>query len=355
MLMARRRNLVVLLGVLLAAAAIAVVAYWHWHAAPEAVRLLPESDTILYVDLRPIRLATSLGKTPAAPDDPDYRQFVAETGFNFERDLDQLAVGVVAPNWATQGPLPPPDTRSSEVLVGHFDTQRVADYLKKLARNTESYRGIDIVSIPHQGRTVRVAIVTVNEVAISNVDDPETIRGMIDRARTAGSPFGGPELVQRHFKDVPFGSLAWGLARIPASVQGDSMPALPLEGGISMGVFPPGSILVASLRYKIGIDVQATTITPDAAAAQQIADKMNAYLGIFRSLQAGAEGTDADVKALFDSLSVEQHDAKVTISARVPPGFIQKALTPPPAVTETPAPQPAPQPTAKPKRRGGRK
>ncbi len=351
--MARRRNLVVVAGVLLAAGAIAFVAYWHWHAAPEAVRLLPESDTILYVDVRPIRLATGWGKNTSGPEDPDYKEFVQETGFRVERDLDQVAMGVVAPNWATQGPLPPPDVRSSEVLVGRFDAQKIAAYLKKLARAVENYRGIDIFSIPHQGRTVRVAIMTVNEVAVTNLDDPQAIRSMIDRARSAGSPFGGPELVQKHYHDVPFGSLAWGLAKIPDSVQGDSMPALPIEGGISLGAFPPGSVVVASLRYKGAIDLEATTITRNAATAQQIAEKLNAYLAIFRSLQAGAEGTDPDVKSLFDSLHVQQQDDHVTVGATVPPGFIQKALTPPPAMEAAP---PAPEKSeAKPRKGAKRK
>lgn len=352
----RRRNLAVLIGVLVAAAAIAFVVYWHWHAPPEAVRLLPESDTILYVDVRPVRLA--VGVSGSEPEDPDYRQFVAETGFDFKRDLDQVAMGVVAPNWATQGPLPPPDTRSSEILVGRFDAHKVAAYLKKLARSVDTYRDIEIYSIPHEGRTVRVAIVAVNEVAITNVDDPETIRGMIDRARRAAAPFGGPELVQQHYKEVPFGSLAWGLARIPVSVAGDSMPALPLQGGVSMGAFPPGSVIVASLRYKLGIAVQAVTITPSENEAQQIADKLNAYLAIFRSLQSSsAVGPDPDVKKLFDSLRVERQNNKVVLEATVPPGFIQKALSGPAPVAQAPEATPAPEkpPAATKKKAQGRK
>jgi len=351
--MMRRRKLAVLIGVLVVTGAIAFIVYWHWHAPPEAVRLLPESDTVLYVDLRPVRLAVGTGASE--PEDPDYRQFVAETGFDFKRDLDQVAMGVVAPNWATQGPLPPPDTRSSEVLVGRFDAQKVGAYLKKMARSVDTYREIEIYSIPHEGRTVRVAIVAVNEVAITNVDDPETIRGMIDRARRAAAPFAGPELVQKYYKDVPFGSMAWGVARIPASVGGDSMPALPLQGGVSMGAFPPGSVIVASLRYKLGIAVQAATITPSEQEAQQIADKLAAYLAIFRSLQASsAVGPDPDVKKLFDSLRVERRENRVVVQARVPPGFIQKALSGPPPVA-APQPEEKPQPEEQPKKKAGKK
>lgn len=343
--MARRRNLVAVIVVLLVAAAIAVIVYWHGHAAPQAVRLLPESDTVIYLDLRPIRKVTDLGKKSTPPDDPDYRQFLAETGFDFERDLDQLAIGVVAPNWGATGPLPGSDIRSSEVFVGRFDARKIAAYLKKMAISVDSFRGVDIYSIPYQGHTVRAAILAVDQVAVTNVDDPETIRGIIERARTAGSPFGGPELVQQHYKDIPFGTVAWGLARIPASLREDSSPALPIEGGISMGLFPPGSVIVGSLQYKNGIALTAQTITPSNEEARRITDKFQAYLAIFQSLAGSeAQGTDPDVKALFDSLKAEQQGNKMILSATVPPGFLKKALTEPPA---PPAPAPAPEPPPK--------
>ncbi len=352
--MIRRRNLVVAIAVVLALGAIGVIVYWHWRGAPQAVRLLPESDTVIYLDLRPIRVATNMGSQATTPEDPEYQQFIADTGFNFERDLDQLAIGVVAPNWGASGPLPGNDIRSSEIFVGRFDAQRVTAYLKKLAGGSDTYRGVAIYSVPYQGHTVRAAILAVDEVAVTNVDDPETIRGIIDRAHTAGSPFGGPELVQQHFKEIPFGTVAWALARIPASLHDDSSPALPIEGGFSVGLFPPGSVIVASLRYKNGIALTADTITPSDEEAHRITDKFQAYLALFQSLAGSeAQGTDPDVKALFDSLKAEQQGTHMVLSATVPQGFIKKALTEPPP--PAPAPEPAqPQKTA-PKRKHGTK
>ena len=56
------------------------------HAPPDAVRLLPESDGVLYINLEPVRLLTDLGKTPPKDRDPQYEDFVRQTGFEFERD-----------------------------------------------------------------------------------------------------------------------------------------------------------------------------------------------------------------------------------------------------------------------------
>ena len=63
-------------------------------AAPDAVRLLPASDAVLYINLEPIRLLTDLGKNPPKNRDPQYEEFVRETGFEFERDLDKAALAI---------------------------------------------------------------------------------------------------------------------------------------------------------------------------------------------------------------------------------------------------------------------
>ncbi len=41
-------------------------------AAPDAVRLLPNSDAVLYINLEPIRLLTDIGKNPPKERDPQY-------------------------------------------------------------------------------------------------------------------------------------------------------------------------------------------------------------------------------------------------------------------------------------------
>ena len=57
--------------------------------------------------------------------------------------------------------------------MGHFDHQRVQAYLKKISQSVDSYEGIDIFNVPVEDRTVRVAILSIDTVAISNVPDPE--------------------------------------------------------------------------------------------------------------------------------------------------------------------------------------
>ena len=62
----RRKQLWVALAVVLViAGGIVTAILLRKRAAPDAVRLLPDSDAVLYINLEPIRLLTDLGKTSA--------------------------------------------------------------------------------------------------------------------------------------------------------------------------------------------------------------------------------------------------------------------------------------------------
>ncbi len=56
-------------------------------APPEVARLLPESDGIVYLNLRPMRAATHFDRHPVQHD-ADYQHFIDATGIEAERDLD---------------------------------------------------------------------------------------------------------------------------------------------------------------------------------------------------------------------------------------------------------------------------
>jgi hypothetical protein len=187
--MRSRRNIVwVAVAIVVIAGGIVTAVLLRSRAAPDAVRLLPESDAVLYVNLEPIRLLTDLGKKPPKERDPQYEEFVRQTGFEFERDLDKAAFAI---HYGVPLQGKPAETRYSEILQGHFDSARVSDYLRKLATQVERYRDYDIYDIPVEERTVRVALLGFDTAAASNVDSPEVIHGMIDSYKQAALPFTG--------------------------------------------------------------------------------------------------------------------------------------------------------------------
>ena len=339
----RRRTRLTILTVILIAAALAVIVILRSQAPPEAARLLPGANAFAYVDLKWVRRLDHLGHVPPVPHDPEYEAFIRETGFQFERDLDEAAFAI---HYAGTAEAPGPEMRFTEIFVGRWNSSRVGGYLSKLAQSVDDYRGVQIFNIPLQGRTLRVAMLAVGTVAVSNSDDPQVIRGIIDRSRKLASPFGGPSLLRRYYKQLPFGSLAWAIASNPAQLEGGAIANMLLPPGYSQLL--SGSVVVASARFLRAIHIRADAFYQDQERAAQLAEKTGALLTIFHGLQPTITATgpsDKDVKTFFDSLRLEQNKGRVTLTATVPLDFIKKVFAEPPPEAIPPEPQPAPQPS----------
>ncbi len=343
-----RRTFPIALAVVIVAAAVTLAVQLRKHAPPEPARLLPGADAFLYANFSWVR-KLSTNPLPAVSHDPEYERFIQETGIQFERDLEAVAFAVHYPaGWpggGTGGGAPEP--RFSEVFVGKFNGERLTNYLKHTAQSVEKYNSVDIFSIPLDGRTFRVAILSVDAVAASNHDDPNVIRGMVDRSRRLASPFGGPALLRRYYKQVQLASPVW----IVAHVQPASSPF-----GAWINIFSKPADVVISASYNPlhlplrtgALHLQAEAFTGSSDDAHNITDKLNVFLDMFHNAETsvGSPGSDADVKALFDSVQVRQEDSRVVLYATVPTGVFRKLLESPAAMPAAGSGAAAPAPLA---------
>ncbi len=319
-----RRRLLVPLIVVLIVAAVALIVTLRQHAPPETARLLPGADGFFYINLKWIRTFNATGQLLPVSRESEYQTFVEETGFQWERDLDQAAFAIHYPqSWGGGAAGSATEPRFSEVFVGRIDSGRLTAYLKKLSSSAEDYRGFDIYNIPFEGRTVRVAIFSYDSVAVSNHPNPEVIHGILDRSRKLASPFGGPWLLRKFYRQVPLASLSFAILRVKPE-----MNSFGTLGSWSL-LFPKPAVAVISARYLRALHLRAEAFTESAADARAITEKTSAFLSLFHAAEGsvGAHGTDPDVRTFFDSLKVEQSGDRAILTATVPPGFLRKALT----------------------------
>ncbi len=344
-----RRTFPIVLAVVVIAAAVTLAVQLRKHAPPEAARLLPGGDAFFYLNLSAARKANSGKDLPAVSHDPEYERFISATGFQFERDLDEAAFAVHYPSsWPGGGTGgPSPEVRFSEVLVGRFQGERLTAYLRQIAQSVENYHSDDIFTIPVEGRSLRVAVLSADSVAASNHDDPAVIRGIVDRSKRLASPVGGPALLRQYYKNVQLASLAWVVARIDPSAPGTSgwntvftKPAILVVSGSTLSPLHPRA-------GAVHLRAEAFTETPDEARG--ITDRINVFVALTRSAETsvGAHGTDADVKALFDSLQIKQEGSHAVLTAAMPLGFLHKMLSGSPPELGGPAPTPPAQEPAK--------
>jgi hypothetical protein len=324
-----KRTIPVVLGVLIVAAAVGLAVQLRKLAPPEPARLLPGADAFFYADLSWARRLNGGRDLPAVSHDPEYEQFIQATGFQFERDLDEAAFAIHYPaTWPSGGTgEAAPEPRFSEVLVGKFHSERLANYLQKIARSVETYRSVDIFTIPLEGRTLRVAVLSADSVAASNQQDPAVIQGMVDRSKKLASPFGGPAVLRQFYKRVQLGSLAWVIARIDPSAPGAA--AWASFFGSPATLIISGSFLNPLHLHADSIHVIADAFMQNPAEARALTDKVTAFLALAHTAETsvGLQGTDTDVKAFFDSLKVKQEGDRAVVSATVSMGFLRKTFS----------------------------
>ncbi|HUH63139.1 MAG TPA: hypothetical protein VLZ50_09095 [Terracidiphilus sp.] len=315
-----RRTRTTLWIVVAVLAFLAVAVFLRSKAPPEAARLLPESDGIVYVNFRPLRALLHKQLTPPVRV-PDYQQFVDATGIDWERDLDEAAVALHRmpdPN-GPNGPV-----AYSMVLAGKLNGKRLNSWLEAHAESRESYAGHTVFAISSEGRTVRVARIGYDMVAISNAPTPEQIHSMLDRHRTAAIPFSGSTLLARHYRDVPLLALAWGVGEIglPFSESGAIQIfgfKLPLE---------PDSTIVASLAPALSAKGLLRFRVEEIAASEQIAAQQAAALTSLIALARGftpglsPNAANDSLKQLLKSAEVTTKGTRVLATATLSPNLL---------------------------------
>jgi hypothetical protein len=122
-------------------------------------------------------------------------------------------------------------------------------------------------------------------------------------------------------------SLAWVVARID--------PASPEAGGWPTVFTRPATLVVSAsalnplhpMSLAVHLRAEAFTQSPDEARA--ITDKANVFIAMTHAAETsvGTHGTDADVKAFFDSLQIKQEGEHVVLTAAMPFGFLHKMLS----------------------------
>ncbi len=300
-------------------------------APPEAARLLPESDAIVYLNLKPLRAATHFDRSEVVRS-PDYQHFIDATGISPERDLDAAAFALHRmddPN-GPNGPV-----GYSEVFEGRFDGQRLAAYLGSIATAKENYGGHDIFTISAgegaERRPLRITQLGYDTIAASNMPTAEQIHSILDRNRAAASPFAGSSLLSARYRDVPAFSSAWAIGHIglPFSDRGFiSLFGLQLP-------MPEDTTFVASLRYLGAIHLRVEQITPAEADAAKATETIATLLTLVKSVQQmqsqidPRNGDAAALQILTNSAKVERHRDRAVLTATIPLELLRQLASTP--------------------------
>ena len=149
----------------------AALGYWRWSSRDadasraELLSLMPANgNVVLFLDLSSLRsspfLARLFALAPQPAQDSDYSQFLQATGFNYERDLDRVALSIDRQ----------PQTQTVFALAeGHFDRKKIESYGAQFgALKTADGRTIFAVPTDHLAHKVYFTFLRDDRVAWAN-------------------------------------------------------------------------------------------------------------------------------------------------------------------------------------------
>jgi len=157
--MKKQARLVLAVAVVVILSAAAFIANRKWgkpsaSAREEMLSLLPtDANAVLFLDFSALRqtsfVAQLYARAPKPQADADYAQFVKETGFDYERDLDRLAIAI-----EKRGQ----DSALFAIADGKFDRQKISAFSLK-GGSAAKTGGHEIFSVPASGASKKISFV----------------------------------------------------------------------------------------------------------------------------------------------------------------------------------------------------
>jgi hypothetical protein len=250
-------------------------AYAHFAAAENSRESLlralpPDASAAIYVDVEEFRRAAILkamttwgaSATGNATTDPEYKGFVKETGFDYEKDLDR--VGIVVKNHGA--------TRNYFALAdGKFDRKKIETYLRKNSRIEQNgEREVFHVATGEPGRTVSMEFISKDRIALTDGDSLHT------EIASGENSAGHAEWMERFARLA--GTPVFALIRQEAAIGGVLNERTP--GGLSSPQLARllNQLVWISVAGKPDGDAFRAVIEgecPDEATMRQLADFLN--------------------------------------------------------------------------------
>jgi hypothetical protein len=198
----KRRPWIVATATVVVLGAIALYAVLHWSAGENSAResalaMMPsDAHSVLYADVAALRqtpFVAGLREWAPTPQEVDreYAQFLRDTGFDYERDLDRIAIALIRRAQTTTYLV---------VADGRFDRKKINTYTSQFGTH-ESRGGREIFTVPVSGspRKISFTFPRQNRIALTdNTDLPallaQPMKGADEKEwrarfdRLAGSP-----------------------------------------------------------------------------------------------------------------------------------------------------------------------
>ncbi len=255
----------------------------------EQLARLPQSQLRLAIDVKALRLSGIINKiTAKSPEEPDYLQFVKETGFNYKTDLDLVLASYTA-------------NETLAFLTGRFEWHAIQQYAAKHGGACKD--GICRMPASTPGRHLSFTKIASSLLAFSSSTDSEAVTKL---TRSSSAP---PSLPPSHPIWFLIPSTLLKDAALPGAAQ---MLATALAG--------TGEILIAigAANSKYEARLETSTQTPEQAA--QIVRELQAATTVLKRTMPASPDAQT-LSGILSAGAFTSDNAKLTGVWPIEPAF----------------------------------
>jgi hypothetical protein len=293
----------------------------------EMLALMPEdASVVVFLDLEQLRASPFLTEllrwAPKIAPDADYAQFLQATGFNYETDLDRLALSINRQS---------PNATAFAAADGRFDRKKIEAYASRYG-SLKTADGKTLFAVPSNGSNRKAFFTFLKDARIAWANDSSyffhEVRGSSSEEwhdhfqRLAGTPLFAvlrqDSGTAAAFAQAPGGLRSPQLAALLAQLQWISISAKP-EGN-RLRVSMEGECLAESTEHQLkemlsGMVVLAQMGLNDPKTRKQLDPAVrDGYLELLESadIQQVDRGTSKTVRVVFDVSSKLFESAQAT-------------------------------------------
>jgi len=222
------------------------------HFFPELIELAPAHSTfIAYIDLAELRKEPLIGRLAAFAEpvtvDPAYKQFISSTGFDYQRDLDEVVIAATA-------------DEKLAIADGRFDRKKIEEYALRSGtiEKTDGHT-IYVITSKAQGQDISLTFLGTHRIVLGQGGDFSgyltSPRAPLDAAmrQRISRVSGSPAFVGWKIPD----SLTHGTGRTGSF----AIPALQSLRAIDLAIKPDGEQLLISLEGECDNSQQAQNLS----------------------------------------------------------------------------------------------
>jgi hypothetical protein len=241
------------------------------------------------------------------PDDPGFKKFMADTGFDPRRDLREV---VLASNWENNTP----DSRFLVLARGAFDPGKIATLVQANGGTVTNFQGVSVLSSTPKKAGAAPTGIAFPDNSTALFGDVASVEAAIQRKQ--GNSTASAGLLDK-VRDPSANNDFWFVTLVPLSEFSSAMPDPNLQGAMRGNLMQAISQASGGLRFGDPVLISGQAVTRSDKDAEALADVVRFLVGMIQQNRE-SNPTAGQISDLLDALSLKTSGNVMTMSLAIP-------------------------------------